>query len=77
MCLCEAPVGKQLKILSFSYSQNIIQKLNAMGLHIDSTLVRHNESDWGPILISIGQQDNSKLALGRDLAKFISVEYVQ
>lgn len=76
MCLNDALTGKMLKILGIDSGQQIIRKLNSIGLHINDILIKHEDSDWGPILISLLSQDSSKLALGRDLAEKISVEYV-
>ena len=77
MCLNDAPKGKMLKILGIDSGQPIIRKLNSIGIHINDVLIKHEDSSWGPILISLLSQDSTKLALGRDLAEKISVEYAK
>jgi Fe2+ transport system protein FeoA len=75
MCLSDAEKGKKLRVLEILSNDQLIRKLNSIGIHIDDVIVKHNDTAWGPVLVSMESNESSKLALGRELAEKISVTY--
>ena len=75
MSLTEAPIDIILRVIAIESGEQTKRKLSSMGIQIDNTLIKLNNTRWGPVLIK--NQDNGvyRLALGRKLAEKIRVSY--
>jgi Fe2+ transport system protein FeoA len=76
MKLIEAKTEEKLRVLEINSSQDEKRKLSSMGIHTDDFLIRLAENKWGPVLIQKFEESATKLAIGREIAKNILVEYV-
>ena len=75
MRLDEAESERRLKIFEIESTLDIKKKLSRLGIQKNDSLCKLNETKWGPILIQNLSAHSSKLALGRELAEKIIVEY--
>ena len=75
MFLSDAPKEVKLKIAEFGSSKEIKRKLTNIGLHVDDLLVRMNYSVSGPVLVQNLSAGAGMVALSRDLARTIIVNY--
>lgn len=73
--LSEAPCDRELRIVALSCGAEARRKLLSMGLHVDDTIVRYQALQWGPVLIRNLTQNSSKIALGKGIARKITVSY--
>lgn len=77
MSLVEAPIDIDLKIKDIVSGKEAKMKLFQMGFHIDDSLIRMNKNSWGPVLIKNISNGNIMVALGRNLAEKILVDYAK
>lgn len=77
MSLVDAPSDKNLKIVAIPPFNRFRNKLNSLGLHIDDSIIKLNDTRWGPVLIQGTNIGSLKLALGRGLAEKIEVDYAE
>ncbi len=75
MSLTDAPVDIVLKIVEISSGEHSKRKLSTMGIQIDNSIVKLNDTRWGPVLVKNPENGMNRLALGRHLAEKIIVRY--
>jgi len=75
MCLYDAPVNTELIVVDIDSGKEAKRKLLSIGVRTNDTLVKLTSPGWGAILIQNVSTGSTKLAVGRNLAKKINVEY--
>ncbi|MCX6154363.1 MAG: FeoA family protein [Candidatus Kapabacteria bacterium] len=75
MTLSEAQTKTNLKITYIESDDDIRRKLLSMGIHINELLIKVNDNKFGPVLVLNPLYGLTKLALDRELAEKIQVEY--
>lgn len=75
MSLEDAESAKKIKIKDIQSGIELKRKLNTIGIRVDDFVIKLNNNNWGPVLIQNISNGSSKLALGRELAGKIIVEY--
>ena len=73
--LTSAPADRRLVIKEINAGLDIKKRLNVMGLHVNDELIKHTWAKWGPVLVQNTSNSGAKVALGRNLAEMIIVEY--
>jgi len=74
--LTDAPIDKQLKVVSIHGGHGIRRKLLSLGFHKDDIIELDSRSIFrGPILVK-GLTSDTSVALGRGIARNILVEIV-
>ena len=75
MSLTEALSKKKLVISEILSGQDIKRRLGSMGIHKNDSLIKINDTKWGPVLVQNVSNGTGKVALGRGLAEKIIVNY--
>lgn len=72
MSLSKAPF-KKLKVLKINGGNNLLKKLNSMGIFEGSLIEKVVSYNHGPVIVKVM---NSRLAIGRGMAEKIMVEEI-
>jgi Fe2+ transport system protein FeoA len=75
MNLIKAPKGKLLKIIQIDGNKKLMMKLSIQNIYIDDIIIKLNGAILGPVSIQ-KVKDNSKIAIGKDIASIIFVEEI-
>jgi len=73
--LADAPAEIELIITAIEPGIEAKKRLLALGLHVGDRVRKHNGSHWGPVLVQNITQQSGKVAIGRGLARRISVSH--
>jgi len=75
MCLYDAPINTELVVVDINSGKEAKRKLLSIGIRTNDSLVKLTSPGWGAVLVRNISTGSTKLAVGRNLAKKIDVEY--
>ncbi len=75
MNLYDAPVNKNLKVVGINSGREAKRRLLSIGIRQSDILIKLTSPPWGAILVKNVSTGATKVAVGRNLAKKIMVEY--
>lgn len=74
--LYDAEAGKGLKVVEIVSGREAKRRLLSIGIKFNDILMKLDSPPWGAVLVKNLSTDSTKLAVGRNLARKILVQYV-
>jgi Fe2+ transport system protein FeoA len=75
MNLYDAPANKELKVTDIFSGLEAKRRLLSIGIRQSDILIKLNSPPWGAVLVKNISTGSTKLAVGRNLARKIMVDY--
>jgi Fe2+ transport system protein FeoA len=75
MSLYDAPANTELKVIDIFSGIEAKRRLLSIGIRQSDILVKLNSPPWGAVLVKNVSTGSTKLAVGRNLARKIMVDY--